>query len=916
MQILLTGGEFMEPIRQGPITQISFKEPSTKSLRHHYEAITQDEVLNSLDSLNNQVDKFINGQEAQEAEERGNKSIFSNMWDSAVGYLNEPEDSIETNLFVEKYNSMYKKIFEFASSDLDSQTMSQTDREKKQTKLALCVDQVQRAITSTKKMERLSNTKVNKQNLEQLNTLYKALQEQLTHVSRIGRQAADVQHFEQLATKYPEDKPPLQIGNSKVDTKNANILSEIKENRHPDARWNIDAECKTYSIKDRAKTLHDQWITDFKKSHNGTGPNKVESQTGKHVCNEAAYKELMDENIKLKMYNPKVITAEMFEVSPITNKIPFFKDKKQALDAIRYETTEFTKIIKERPTDKPGKMEKAHLLTKEQQEKLMKDIEETMNLYLECYGDSPESVQKAFIACRDMARIATYQTFFDRHMLTGSDHGILHAHHNCECSSTMESKMDKPDMPPMGKLLTKVIHYYHDIGYSVGAKGFPIKSDHPYIGAKFIENHKEYFENIFPAMTPGGKNEQVLPSKFGNNEINFYEIIRGTILNHADVFLDSDPNNLEKMIKFVVTTSDACAVDMDHKSQAIWREHPETIVQLMRLSKFITMFPEYGQFKKLEDTKIMETPWNVFPLKANVARDLKSMEIKDNFENELDFFAYSVLNSVKTNLVDIFQKEFDSGNITENEFNAYKDAISGFLNGVGAGMVIGQYGTKVNSVTCENQLKQSEKHTEQKPKYRPVIELLIGIQFALIEAALSKDLAVKGSVKVAEEFGGEKVEMKKKIDEANSPNNALGTSVYDTGYAKINLAKVQAKAQQPGQKEVQDKAAIEDTIDGEMKNWGTGKDVSKLFNEMYKALEGAKTPLNKTDTDKVNNLIIQLSAAGVLTQFQTDAIKQVTNFVKDTSLQTEDNLKKILPYLRFGLPTQNELNFMLGTKAK
>ena len=76
------------------------------------------------------------------------------------------------------------------------------------------------------------------------------------------------------------------------------------------------------------------------------------------------------------------------------------------------------------------------------------------------------------------------------------------------------------------------------------------------------------------------------------------EIVKNVILNHANISFDCDPNYLQKLIMYTVTNSDACAVSMDEQSQAVWRENPELLVELMRLQKFTEIHPKYGGFAR------------------------------------------------------------------------------------------------------------------------------------------------------------------------------------------------------------------------------------------------------------------------------------------------------------------------------
>lgn len=551
---------------------------------------------------------------------------------------------------------------------------------------------------------------------------------------------------EEVKSELGQRVPEFRLGgNTKVTEQ------EIQKHRKPEVggkKYSDTALTEKY-VKDKLTEL----TNEFKLQHGGRDPKKAEASKLKEQAQQFVYDTYLKDPVDQGFYNPKVIAAEIKRVLEVGDEIPPHIDSQEsAMKAIGEELDKFNI-----PVFEQGRKQ-SQVLTNELRKHLEKDIAKTMKQYKSVYPE--KSWEDAFVLCRDMARAAVYQVIFDKTSFTGSDHGVLHIHHNSKNGDHMHKHMDEGDVSDKAKLLSRIMHFYHDIGYSVGETSFAAKKDHPFIGAAFIDANKEYFEHYL-----------------GADETN---ILKKSILYHAIVSFDSKVGDDLAMVRFTTSNSDACAVSADQKTQSFWREHPETILSLAKLKQFLTMYPEYGGFDKLANANIMKNPEKVFKLKDDKTVPLDLSE--KNFVNPLDYRAWSVFSTVRKELMDVANRQ----ELPEEEKKAFLEAIENNFNSLSGEIVLAQYGAELQDVSVEKNPDPNG------PKYLPAVEVAPSPLYSILQSAYSTELAGKNIRKVLnEEYGAPLEEIDRALDQVGSKGADKKTVKSDV--AKLTIAK-QTKA--------------------------------------------------------------------------------------------------------------------------
>ena len=473
-------------------------------------------------------------------------------------------------------------------------------------------------------------------------------------------------HVQKMKSELGLKTPEYSLG-SKVPAK------AVELHRHPKHVDNREFTFKDFNdtalTNKHAAAKLKELINEYKAA-NGKDPGPREMSKLKEQATQWAFDTYMQGNIDLGLYNPNAMGAEIKRVLGVDDFIPAkINDLGSAMDAIEEELNKFNV-----PVFLEGRKQ-SQVLTNELHQLLMHDIKKAMKLYMKVYPD--KTWEDAFVFCRDMARNAVYQVIFDKRTFTGSDHGVLHVHHNVQNGDHMHEHMDEGDMSEKAQFLSQVMHFYHDIGYSVGAgKDFNVMKDHPFIGAAFIEANRDYFEHYM------GKEET--------------DILKTSILYHAIVSFDSKVGDDLAMVRFTTSNSDACAVAADQKTQSFWREHPETLLSLAKLKLFLTIYPEYASRDKLSHSDIMAHPEKVL-----------------DFNNPYDLKAWNVFKSVRDELIAIANQR----HLPKEEKEAFVAAIKNNFNAFSGEVVLGQYGAELVDVSVVANPQEAG------PKYLPAVKM-------------------------------------------------------------------------------------------------------------------------------------------------------------------------------------------------
>lgn len=412
-----------------------------------------------------------------------------------------------------------------------------------------------------------------------------------------------------------------------------------------------------------------------------------------------SYDNYMQANVDKGFYDPGVIPREIDRLLGPLGEIPTDLDNDRDLNRLL-----------EKEVDKY----KSHL-NRHQLHYIKHDIKEAMILYREAYPK--KSRVDAFVLGRDMIRVAIYQEYYDKASFTGSDHGSKHIHHNIENADGLHSKMElDKDYNAKDKFMEHFIHFYHDIGYTTGlsANSFDCCKDHPFIGAKMIDENREYFKYYL-----GDDDAAVDIFKEG---VLFHAIAMPNLTTDKEMRAGMHPN----MIRAVTSISDACALTYDRKTQEFW-EQPASLLALSRLRLFLTQFPQY--INKL----------------ANPSENDEWFNGILNPKDPLDILAHDVFKATKE---DLFNAA-DAYDVPKEKRELFKQAIRQQFNSFTTTTTLGQYGGVLTGVTAI----RNDNESEGAPTYLPEFELAPSIIYGLLKDVYGEDLAQQSFKKLLDEFG-------------------------------------------------------------------------------------------------------------------------------------------------------------------
>lgn len=386
-------------------------------------------------------------------------------------------------------------------------------------------------------------------------------------------------------------------------------------------------------------------------------------------------------------------------------------------------------------------------LTKHQLNYIKEDVIDTIKLYLKAYPD--KSYRDAFVLGRDLIRFAVYQEIFDKASFSGSDHGSKHIHHNIENAISLHGNMQATvDYSDKDMFIERLIHFYHDIGYTVGlaAKSFSCCKDHPLIGAKMIEENRAYFEHYLDKEST--------------------DVLWNGVLLHAIAMPDLTPDIkatkgiYPKMVRAITSISDACAVTYDRKTQEFW-EQPATLIALIRLRLFLTKYPQY--IAKL--ALIGKGEW----------------ELLDK-GNSLDVMAHDVFHHTKR----ILLKAVEKSDVLPQKKELFRQAILQQFNSFTTTITLGQFGGMLIGVSSF----KNEETEKDAPKFTPQFDMTPSIIYGTLQDLFGADIAQASFKKLVDEFGGDLGTLSKEINEIvknDDRDHITASKVVKTGNARFKI---------------------------------------------------------------------------------------------------------------------------------
>ncbi|MBA3816986.1 MAG: hypothetical protein H0X29_10815 [Parachlamydiaceae bacterium] len=386
-------------------------------------------------------------------------------------------------------------------------------------------------------------------------------------------------------------------------------------------------------------------------------------------------------------------------------------------------------------------------LTEHQLDYIKTDVIDTIKLYLKAYPE--KSCKDAFVLGCDLIRFAVYQEIFDKASFSGSDHGSKHIHNNIENANSLNANMEVVvDYSDKDIFIEKLIHFYHDVGYTVGlsSKSFSCCKDHPLIGAKMIEENKAYFEYYLDKEST--------------------DVLWNGVLLHAIAMPNLTPDSkmvggmYPGMVRAITSISDACAVTYDRKTQEFW-EQPKTIIALARLRLFLTKYPQY--IAKL--APIGKGEWDLL-----------------DQDNPLDVLAHDVFHHTKR----ILFKAVDKSNVPSQKKELFRQAILQQFNSFTTATTLGQFGGMLLGVSSF----KNEEISEDAPKFYPQFDMAPSIIYGTLRDLFGADIAQASFKKLVDEFSGDVGVLAKEVNEVvkkNECHQPASSIAIKTGNARFKI---------------------------------------------------------------------------------------------------------------------------------
>lgn len=566
-----------------------------------------------------------------------------------------------------------------------------------------------------------------------------------------------------------------------------------------------------------------------------------------------AYRYALPQKIKEGFYNPSIVFDEIKSLLKVSDSIP---QKPNNLEDVKNTIREELVAFQEQ-----GR------ITKHQKQYIESFIYPIVDQYQHLYK---KSLKDTLIFTRNLARAVVYQEYYDKSSFSGSDHGAKHVHNNIEGSKGLHKHMKRGiDYTSKDEFIEQIIHIYHDIGYTVGlaTKNFSCSKDHPLVGAKIIEENKDYF------------------TKYLDNDS--YKMLHKGILYHAIMYPNLSPKEKNgfnpDLIRGATSISDACAVFYDRKTQEFWEE-PKAVLALAKLKMFMTLFPKYASI--LADNEIMINEWN-----------------KLDPNDPMDRIAHDLFQRIKQELNQIVD---DKSTISPEKKQLYKQAIQQQFNAFKANVTLGQYaGALINIDAVRNQNSEFE----NVPKFLPKFAIAPSYLYEIIRDLFGEEQATRAFGSLCKEFGFDIKNLTPYLNEMATQQTNSKPIIVDGGVAQYEIHPEAPSDSNKHRKKIERGVyQVAEALESFVKNANQRKRCKQAFDDF--CISGSLDSLGIiTEYLESNSTFSEPQKMELFNQIKVFQKENISGFENMTKEQKEDygNIVNALTYL--GL-SNSELTFL------
>lgn len=679
---------------------------------------------------------------------------------------------------------------------------------------------------------------------------------------------------EKLAPESEEEITRPTLGKSLAHLTEKQINERIQQHRNPaiNQAQNYDAVALSKGPFDvKVKAAQEQNKTALDKASPQERAILI-ADIKEKACREV-YQTRMQVCIAQGFYDPEIIPYDIAKLlGPPTPVAQHYLSFEQICSLLEQEV---------------DKYQKADKLNPDQAHRLKHDAVRMAELYKKAFP--LKSHRDIFLFVRDLVRIATYQEYYDKSSFNGSDHGSKHIHNNISGAQALHKGMDPSHYTIKDQFMEELVHFYHDIGYTVGlaSTDFNCCKDHPFIGAKMIEFNRDYFMYYLDETS--------------------YDTLHDCVLLHAIVRPDLTPRDERdgmhpNMVRAVTSISDACAVTYDRKTQEFW-EQPRALVALAKIKSFLILFPEYT--KKLGDD-IVKGPWKGY-----------------DERNPIDKMAYDVYLHTRKELLAMV----DEYNIPQEKKGLFRQAIEQQFNAFKANITLGQYGAVL--VGLESIPNPIAEQGISSPTYIPQVNMALSIAYGVLKDLYGDDQANDSFKKLVGEFNGDMKDLtghlaaiSKEIDAGRSTQDVI----VPTGVARFKLLGriVATTEEDPHRHRLETNlseaiAKINEVFKQQAASLSFRGTIMKKMDDWIKEYKKNRYPpffvfvtkslLPDLPFVKKTKLLTSISKELI------DKLMVIATTVKINQLLTDDDLQKLKSSVAIVLMSESEYAFMRGMDA-